>query len=165
MPRKKKKQTEIVADVADVACSTKPRNATSRKPRNTQRVQKLYEGKPLLNEYQESKLFFEWALMNPILREYLIKNVNEGQRTAAQCQYLFHIGMRPGLPDYQLPISNRSWHSLWIEMKRRCEKNRAKRPEQLEWIQKLNKIKCMAVFAYGWEHAAEIVTKYLRDEI
>lgn len=117
------------------------------------------------SEYHECKLFFEWAQHHPLLREFLIKNANEGKRTPVECHYLKLIGFRKGLPDYQLPVPNQRWSGLWIEMKRTVERTRSKRPEQIEWIRKLKEIRQFATFAYGWEDAARITSDYLNNII
>jgi hypothetical protein len=118
------------------------------------------------NEYKECKWFYEWACAyNPLLREYLIKNVNEGQRSSMMGKLLKLIGMRPGIPDYQLPLPNANWRGLWIEMKKTDQERRKKDDKQNEWIYKLKKIRQYATYAYGWEHASKIVVDYLNDRI
>lgn len=115
-------------------------------------------------EYEECKAFFEWAQLLPIVSKYLIKHVNEGKRSKITGLYLQRIGMRKGLPDYQLPISNGKWFGLWIEMKRRTN-NKSHSKEQCEWIDNLIKVNQFATFAYGWEDAVRITTDYLNKKI
>lgn len=116
-------------------------------------------------EYQECKAFWKWAQTKPILADYLIKHVNEGKRSYVAAKYLHLIGMRKGLPDYQLPIPNKKFHGLWLEMKRVNQKNRKKGIEQLEWQSRLLEMGHCAMFAYGAEDAAKIILDYLSNKI
>lgn len=117
------------------------------------------------SEYQECKAYFTWAQFNPILKEYLYKIVNEGQRTPKSGFFLKLIGMKAGLPDYHLPVANDRYHGLWLEMKKRNQINMAKRLTQSDWLEKLKKIGHYADYAYGWEHAAKITMDYLNNKI
>lgn len=116
-------------------------------------------------EYQECKAYWSWAQHHTILREYLIKHVNEGKRSYVSAKYLQLIGMRKGLPDYQLPIPNNKFHSLWLEMKRINQKNRKKDTDQLAWQERLLRAGHCAIFVYGWEDAAKITIAYLNNKI
>lgn len=118
-----------------------------------------------LSEYQECKAYFEWAQYYPVLREYLFKIVNEGKRSKINGNMLKLIGLRAGLPDYQLPIPNKNWNGLWIEMKKRSHAGKTKKDNQNEWISKLIKVKQYATYAYGWEDAAKITMDYLNNKI
>ena|ERR1700691_795549 len=122
--------------------------------------------KSVPSEYKECKWFYEWACVHSrILREYIIKNVNEGKRSSIIGKLLKLIGMRPGLPDYHLPIKNKYHSGLWIEMKRTDQRKKKKDEEQDKWIQKLTQIGHYATYAYGWEDASKIVVDYLNDKI
>lgn len=116
------------------------------------------------SEYHECFAFYKWAQLHPILSEYLIKNVNEGKRSKIAGHFLKLIGLKPGLPDYHLPLPNDKYHGLWIEMKTVNEVNKKKRKNQTEWIEKLNRIGHYATYAYGWENAATIVKDYLGNK-
>lgn len=116
-------------------------------------------------EYQECKAFWEWAQTNEIIAEYLIKHVNEGKRSYISAKFLKLIGMRKGLPDYQLPIPNKKFIGLWIEMKRTNQRNRKKDSEQVQWQDRLLNMGHCAIFAYGWEDAAQITLDYLNNKI
>ena len=121
--------------------------------------------KRISSEYHECLAYFKWAQFNPILRDYLIKIVNEGQRSKTNGYYLKLIGFRAGIPDYFLPYPNSTYHGLWIEMKCVDERNKAKRANQLEWIEKLKKIGHYACICYGWHEAATVTTDYLINRI
>lgn len=119
----------------------------------------------IASEYKECLAFYQWAHINPILAEYLIKNTNEGKRTKKSGYFLKLIGLKAGLPDYHLPVPNDKYHGLWIEMKTLDEENKKKRNNQTEWIEKLNRIGHYAIYAYGWVNASKIVKDYLGNKL
>ena len=121
--------------------------------------------KRISSEYQECLAFFKWAQYDPILREYLIKIVTEGQRSPQSAYFLKMIGLRPGLPDYYLPIKNDKYNGLWIEMKRVDQRKVQKRDTQDDWIARLLKIGHYATYAYGSTDAIRITQEYLNDRI
>jgi hypothetical protein len=119
----------------------------------------------IATEYRECEAFYSWAQLNPILKEMLIHHVNEGKRTRFNGYKLKMIGMRKGVLDYQLPVPNKRWCGLWLEMKTTDKRYQTQPVEQKEWIEKLLKYKHYATFAFGWEDAARITTAYLEDKI
>lgn len=119
----------------------------------------------IANEYQECKAFWQWAQNYEVTREFLIKNANENQSKNWFRRALIAIGMRPGLPDYHLPVANAKYIGLWIEVKTVDQKNKKKREEQDEWINKLNQIGHFATYVYGAQDAINVTTKYLKDQI
>jgi hypothetical protein len=123
----------------------------------------LYSPILIPTEYQECKAFWEYAQLIPMLREYLIKHVNEGKRSAIGGKLLKGIGMRPGLPDYQYPVANEKFTNLWLEMKRIDGREKPKDPRQDEWIDKLNKIGHYASYAYGASDAISIYERYVKN--
>lgn len=116
-------------------------------------------------EYHDCRRFYEWACWQPMLKEYLIKHVNEGKRSVVMGRLLKLIGMRTGLLDYQLLLPNKNWNGLWLEMKTTDERGKKKRDSQDEWIARLLKIKHYATYAYGSDEAIQIVKDYLTDKI
>jgi len=116
------------------------------------------------SEYQECLYFFQWSQLQHF-GQYLIKIVNEGTRTPKQAYQLRSIGMRAGLPDYYLPLPNAHWAGLWLEMKRRDRQRMVRDPRQDDWIAKLLKIGHYATYAYGWDEAASITTRYLSNQL
>lgn len=117
----------------------------------------------VLSEYHECLAYFKWAQSYPIVKDYLIKHVNEAPRTMLQAHYLTLIGLRRGLPDYQLPISNKNWKGFWLEMK--TLKGHRLREDQVSWIRKLKEIGQYADFSYGAEDAIKKTIDYLEDKI
>jgi hypothetical protein len=117
------------------------------------------------SEYQECKAFWEYAQRIQVLREYLIKHANERIGYSWFTKALMAIGMRKGLPDYQLPIQNHKYIGLWIEFKRRDKKNNKKDIDQEKWIENLNKIGHYATYAYGCDDAIRIYQDYINNRI
>lgn len=79
------------------------------------------------------------------------------------------MGVRKGIPDFFMAIQNQygERHCLWIEMKRREDKNGKSpsriTPEQSEWVEILDGIPNTAAhFAYGFEEAKNILDSYLK---
>lgn len=119
----------------------------------------------IATEHQECLAYWQWAMTVPLLQQYLIKNVNEGKRTWYAAKKLKAIGLRAGLPDYQLPYANQKFHGLWIEMKRRGGQGKTKDHAQLDWIKKLLKAGHYATFCYGADHAIKVTQDYINNKI
>ena len=117
------------------------------------------------SEYKECLAYYKWAQYTPIIRDCLIKHVNEGKRSVISGYCLKLIGLRAGLPDYQLPIATKNWHGFWLEMKTRDRIHTVKNTLQDEWIEKLTKLGHYATYAYGWEHAAELTMAYIKNKL
>ena len=117
------------------------------------------------SEYQECRAYFEWAQYHPTIKEYLIHHVNEGKRSRIMGNLLKLIGMRKGIPDYQLPLSNNNWHGFWIEMKTVDEHNKKQKKEQIDWINRLLLVKQYATFAFGCDDAIRLTLAYINNKI
>lgn len=114
-------------------------------------------------EYAECRAFYEWTQWHSLLKENVIKIVNEGRRSIIQGRLLKKIGLSKGVPDYIIPIANKNWHSLWLEMKTKDEINKPQRKEQVEWIERLLKQGHYATFVFGSFEAIQITTDYLNN--
>ena len=112
-------------------------------------------------EFIECKNFVQWANMQPNVGPFLIHIPNEGKRTKYSGHNLKLVGLKKGVPDYFLAVTTTQFHGLWIEMKRMGLENRKKCPDQDNWIKKLNEKGFMASYAYGWEHASQVIKDYL----
>lgn len=117
------------------------------------------------SEFEECKAF--WAYCQTVLRlgKKIVKHCNEGMRDDWYTKALINIGLTPGLLDYQFWISNEKYHGLWIEMKRRDQRNKKKDNDQEEMIALLNKNGHYATYAYGWEDAIRIYTEYVNNKL
>lgn len=118
-----------------------------------------------VTEYKDCLAFFKWTQLNQKLKGKVVKHVNEGKRTIIGGRLLKMIGLTKGLPDYQVLISNKNWHGLFIEMKTLEMKNRKLPLEQLDFIESLKESGYHGTIAYGWEHAVKIVKDYMDDKI
>lgn len=120
---------------------------------------------PVPTEAQEQECLMRWAAYQraayPQL-SLLIHIPNEGKRSVVEGAMLKRMGLRPGVPDLILPVSDGKHNCLFIEMKR-TKKSRIS-PDQKQWIDDLNKAGCKAMVCYGWEDAAKNILKYIRGE-
>lgn len=73
--------------------------------------------------------------------------------------YLKNMGVKAGVPDFILPIPNAKYHGLFIELKRK--RGYKISPEQQLFIDRVNLFGYLGEFAYGAEHAIEILSSYL----
>ena len=116
-------------------------------------------------EYQECKAFWNYCQTVLRLGKTIVHHANEGRRSGWYGNSLCNIGLTRGLCDYQLVVSNKTYHGLWIEMKRRDAYNKKTNPEQDEFIAILLAHGHYATYAYGWEDAIRILIAYLADEV
>jgi hypothetical protein len=112
-------------------------------------------------EEEEHLAFMQWVKYNPEVRDLIIHIPNEGKRSVHYAQKLKRMGMRKGVSDFFLPLPTTKHHGLWIELKR--FKGSRETPEQKEWIQRMRSMKYKAEFAYGCDHAKQILIDYLQE--
>jgi hypothetical protein len=113
-------------------------------------------------EEKEQQTLTEWALYAsgqiPELR--LFFHIPNGMfRHKSTAAKLKRLGVKPGIPDICLPVPRGKYHGLYIELKRR--KGGHVTPEQLEWIDALNRQGYRAVVCKGWHEASETIMTYL----
>ena len=87
---------------------------------------------------------------------------NGGHRSRRTAGRLKAEGVRPGVPDYFLPVSRGGAHGLYIELKR--TKGGRVEPEQKAWLDELNAQGYRAVVARGWEQAWDEIRDYLAGD-
>lgn len=87
---------------------------------------------------------------------------NEGKRSPAAAMRLKQEGMKRGVPDNCLPVARGKYHGLYIELKR-IRDGRAT-ADQKQWIEDLNNQGYLAAICKGWEEAAKVIERYLREE-
>jgi hypothetical protein len=132
---------------------------------------------PPPNENQEQRAIVKWLKLHPILKDFVIKLNNEGQRSPGQTWNLKMMGLCNGASDlfiaYPVKRTNGHWyHGLWIEMKRKKKYTPSERSTDT-WIaqesfQELMKsVGFQAKFCYGWEEAMQVIERYLQgsDEL
>lgn len=119
----------------------------------------------IVSEYQECKTFWQWVCVKGYADD-VIKNANERMGdTGWFIRALYAIGFRKGLPDYHYIVRNNHWSSLWIEVKRRDQRTKKQRPEQVEWQERLRKRGHAAEFAYGCDDAIQIFERYVSNDL
>ena len=124
-------------------------------------------------EHCEQKALIQWADMQPLARytfkaghigDYLAAIPNGGNRSALTGAILKSEGVRAGFPDMILTLPNNKYHSLFIELKAKTKTARVSDSQKI-WLERLNSNGYLAVVAYGFIQAKEIIEKYLRNEV
>lgn len=114
-------------------------------------------------ESEEQQVLFAWVELTkskfPDL-SLMYHIPNEGKRSNYTGNKLKSEGLKKGVPDICLPVSNEKYHALYIELKRNDNKAKAS-TDQKEWIEKLNESGNLAVVCHGWESAKDVIIKYL----
>ena len=70
-------------------------------------------------------------------------------------------GLKSGIPDLMIPVANKNYHGLFIEMKR--VKNSKVSVHQKQWIELLNKQGYKAIVCYGNNEAIKEIENYIKD--
>ena len=115
------------------------------------------------SESEEQISLFRWAQIASAVKpelKLLFHIPNEGKRTRYSGGKLLAEGLKPGVPDICLPVPNKMYHGLFIEMKA----GRNKPTENQEfWLDALSAQGYCTVVAYGWVEAKTIIENYLKD--
>ena len=119
-----------------------------------------------MSESAQQKALFEWAAYNrgrhPALA-MLYAIPNGGRRDAITGARLKAEGVKAGVPDIALPVPNRGYHGLYIELKV-PEKSKARvSAAQKDWIENLRACGNAAHVCYGWEQARDVILDYLGE--
>ena len=116
-----------------------------------------------MSESDEQIALFRWAQVASAVKpelKLLFHVPNEGKRTRYSGGKLLAEGLKPGVPYICLPVPNRKYHVLFIEMKA----GRNKPTENQEfWLDALSAQGYCTVVAYGWVEAKTIIENYLKD--
>lgn len=116
--------------------------------------------KPTQHEANEQEALFRWAAFVrgrfPEI-DLLYHIPNGGSRNRIEAANLKRQGVKAGVPDLCLPVARGAFHGLYIEMK--AGKNTTTE-KQDGWISALRVQGYAAEVCYGWERAAEVITKY-----
>jgi len=88
---------------------------------------------------------------------------NGGSRRKSEAGRFKAEGVKAGVPDICLPVARNGLHGLYIELKRKKGGRTSK--EQEQWIRWLDGQGYLAVVCKGWEEAANLIERYLRNEI
>lgn len=87
---------------------------------------------------------------------------NGGKRSRKTAADLKAEGVKPGVPDYCLPVPRGGHHGLYLELKR-LRGGRVE-PEQREWLAALVANGYRAEVARGWEQAWAVLRDYLAGD-
>lgn len=119
----------------------------------------------IASESQECDTFCEWMNLN-WFGEFLISIPNQAlcYTNPGVRKKLSRQGVKKGIPDYFLSIPCGKYSGLFLEMKKSDLKGKPNRPEQIEWINKLNKMGYKALFVYGVDEAIKAVTSYILEK-
>lgn len=83
---------------------------------------------------------------------------NGGARSRKTAVDLKAEGVKPGVPDYCLPVARGGFHGLYLELK---TAKGAVRPAQRAWLAALTEQGYMAVVCRQWEQAWATLRDYL----
>ena len=115
-----------------------------------------------MKKIQEQIVLINKSKLNKITNEYLYaSSINEVPRSPKTMYKLQRLGVRCGVPSLHLPYPNKKYHSLFIQLKRKEPEKGKLTDSQQTWINRLNKAGNLAVVAYGWEEAWQIIQDYL----
>lgn len=117
-------------------------------------------------EAQEQEALVEWfKLAHP---EHILFAIPNGLvRNVYQAASNVRGGLVKGMPDLMLAVGNKTYHGLFVEMKRPAYWGiTAGKPsiEQLDIIRRLNSCGYSAIMAYGWIDAKNQIEAYLELE-
>lgn len=99
-----------------------------------------------------------WEKVHPELQ--LLHHIpNGGKRDIATAQQLWREGVRPGIPDYFLPVPRQGFNGLYIELKR--VRGGEVSPEQKALIPRLRAQGYRVEVCRGWKAAWAVLEDYL----
>jgi len=87
---------------------------------------------------------------------------NGGSRNKIEAARMKAEGISAGVPDICIPVPNKHYHGLYIEMKRR--KGGVVSEKQKKWIETLNNNGYLAVVCRGFEEARGVVEEYIKTK-
>jgi hypothetical protein len=70
-------------------------------------------------------------------------------------------GLKRGVPDMFLPWPAGGWHGLFVELKRADGVKSDLKPEQVDWLQRLQAAGYQTAVAFGWKAAVAEISGYL----
>ena|SRR3990167_7936995 len=105
----------------------------------------------------------QWLIRWVKLKKLPVAHIaNEGKRSLSQGRLLKAQGLSKGFPDFFLPIVNKNFHGLFIELKRR--KGSVTTKEQIFWLSLLNNAGYCASLCKGWNEARKLIEWYISDD-
>lgn len=121
---------------------------------------------PIPSENQEQRALVKWLSYHPIVRKFFCKNNNEGQRTALQGRNLQLMGLRSGVSDLFIYYPTKTYHGLWLEVKRNkiytpSERRTETWLAQEEFLKIVKSVGYEGKMCYGFEDGKKIIESYL----
>lgn len=118
-------------------------------------------------ETREQQYVIKWSQQPSVRKQYpclklLYHVANERNCSLVQGKQLKLAGVKPGIPDLHLPVPNKKYHGLFIEMKR--AKGGMVSDNQKWWLAELTNKGYKAVVAHGWIEATNIIMDYLKED-
>lgn len=113
-------------------------------------------------EFQEAKLFWEWAQYHPIAKSRLFAIPNGGSRNKLEARNMKLTGIRAGISDYMLAYPSGDKHGLFLELKRANRALSRLTEEQAQWLAASERLGYATKVAYGAEEAIKAVEDYLK---
>ncbi len=110
-----------------------------------------------MKESDCQKMLFNWASYFPNLK-WMFAIPNGGSRNFIEAVHLKQQGVKSGVSDIFLPLPNKKYHGLFIELK--VGKNKPTK-NQIEFIDYANSVGYLAVVAYSTEEAIKIIDDYI----
>lgn len=113
------------------------------------------------SEHQHQVNVIRWSMINrdkyPDLK--LLHAVpNGGRRDPVEAKHLKEEGVKPGVPDLDLPVPRGKYNGLRIEMK---TETGCASPDQKWWINELIKQGYFCEVCHGWESAVKVIERYM----
>jgi hypothetical protein len=123
----------------------------------------------------EQKALVKWLNLHPLLKNYFCKNDNEGPRKTivrddkvvpVGLYNAMGMGLRPGVSDIFIYWPTKTYHGLWLEVKRKkkyspSEMNTDTWKAQEVFQMHVKSVGYMAEFCFGWEDGKRIIENYL----
>lgn len=121
----------------------------------------------IATEAEEQMALIKWANINRIP---LVHIPNESPRNPLYGKKLLRLGLCRGFPDLFLPKGYGGFFGMFIEMKQKREYRKSEMKTnswklQEAWVDKLNRERYYATFAFGWDEARKLIEKYLQSSL
>lgn len=128
------------------------------------------------SESEEQRALVEWLNLHPLLRNLFAKLDNEGKRhTIIKNGRTFNLGLiravkqglRYGLSDLLIYFPTKTYHGLFLEMKRNkiytpSEKRTRTWIAQENFKETVKSVGYACETCYGWEHGKRVIEEYLK---
>lgn len=123
-------------------------------------------------EDEHQKALFDWAKIKRVtingeckrLSDFMYAIPNGGKRNVREAARLKKQGVKSGVSDVHLPIAAGGYNCLYVEMKKPIVPGQKKptiQESQKDWKNLMNSIGNLAVVAYGFNEAREVIEEYL----